>query len=158
MIETHLDSDSAGQIILSPNMSARWRTNVYFLYIVSFVALTIGITYAMMGLWLVLPYTGIEIIALVSVVYYVARKCYRREVIYFDETMIRIEKGQHSPEFVWERELFWVRLKIIQSKHPWQPKRVFLRARNDLVEVGAFLNEMDKNKLIENLKRLIREA
>lgn len=71
-----------GCIVLSPNLSARWKSTKIFLFIVSFFALSIGIAFALVGVWMILPFAGIEIIVLLIVMHRVARKCYRKQVIY----------------------------------------------------------------------------
>jgi uncharacterized membrane protein len=154
MIETRLQSLESGHIILSPNLSARWQTNVRFLYIAVFFALVIGFGFASVGLWLVLPFTGLEIAALVSLIYYVAHKCHRIEVIYFDTHRIRVERGYRSPKSRWTSDKFWTRL-IIGKPTLGHPLRLFLRGRDEQIEIGAFLNNNDKQKLLDELRQHI---
>ena len=99
MINAELDKETAaGNIILSPNLSARWQTTKYFLYIVSAFALTIAISFAAIGLWMILPFAGLEILALLIVMYRVSRKCYRKEVIRLSKEAVTVETGHDNRE------------------------------------------------------------
>ena len=156
MIDAELDKETAaGNIILSPNLSARWQTTKYFLYIVSAFALTIAICFAAIGLWMILPFTGLEILALLIVMYRVSRKCYRKEVIRLSKETITVESGHDKPTNRWHSELFWTRLIVKPAGHPWHSDKLFLRGRHDQIEIGAFLNEQEKLDLIKQLKTYI---
>lgn len=156
MVETQIDTArQQGHIILSPNLSARWKSNVVFLYLVSTFTLAIGITFALAGLWLILPFAGLEVMALVWVVYKVAHKCHRIEVIHLSQNNVRVERGYRRPQSSWQSETFWTRMIVARQERPWHPLRVFLRSRNDQIEIGAFLNDEDKRLLIRELRHFV---
>jgi uncharacterized membrane protein len=156
MVESQLNlHDNGGHIVLSPNLSVRWRNNVRFLYIVCSIALIIGISFAVLGMWLVLPFTGLEVIALITIVYYVARKCHRIEVIHVDDVSVRVEQGYTRPQTSWSSDLFWTRLIVAPQERPWHPLRIFLRGRDTQIEIGTFLNDDDKRLLIKQLRQFI---
>ena len=159
MINTELDREAAiGHIILSPNMSARWKTTKYFLYIVTGFALIIALSFAAIGAWMILPFTGLEILALLIVMYRVSKKCYRKEVIHLSKEAITVEQGQHSPHTRWNSELFWTRLIVQPSGHPWHSDKVILRGRHDQIEIGSFLNDQEKIALVRQLSLYVTAA
>lgn len=157
MIESNLDSSRGrGQIVVCPNSSGQWQTTKLFLWLVSILALLIATAFALLGLWLILPFAGLEILALVSLIYWVAHQCRRQQVIHVDDNRIRVETGHHSPSFTWESELFFTRLFI--DKPPYrdgQPLKLFLRSQQQQLEIGEFLNEQDKKKLIAELRGVV---
>lgn len=156
MVETRINQqDNSGHIVLSPNLSVRWRTNVIFLYIVCSFALIIGISFTLIGMWMILPFTGLEVIALVTVVYYVAHKCHRIEVIHVSNGQLRVERGYRKPQSNWSSDLFWTRLIVSPQERPWHPLRIFLRGRDGQIEIGAFLNDDDKRILIRQLRQFV---
>ena len=156
MINTQLNSQqNQGHIVLSPNMSACWQTTKIFLYIVSGFALVIGLMFAALGLWMILPFSGIEIAVLYIVMYRVSRKCHCQEVIHLDGEGVRVEQGMKTPLNVWQLDLFWTRLVVKPSAHPWHPRKVVLRGRHDQIEIGTFLNDDDKELLIRQLQGVI---
>jgi len=156
MVETQINQyDNQGHIVLSPNQSVAWRDNLLFLYIICSIALCIGISFSLMGMWMVLPFTGLEIIALVTVIYYVGHKCHRIEVISVEDGQVRVECGYTRPQSCWSSELFWTRMIVLSQERPWHTMRVFLRGRDNQIEIGTFLNEDDKRILIKQLRHIV---
>ena len=157
MVESNLDiSKGQGHIVVCPNMSGHWQITKLFLWIISCLALFIATAFALLGLWVILPFAGIEVMALVSLMYWVAHRCRRKQVITLNNNRILVETGYTSPESSWESELFFTRLYI--DKPPYRdgkPMKVFLRGKQQQFEVGEFLNEEDKNKLITELRSVI---
>lgn len=156
MIKANIDMTLArGHIVVTPNLSTQWRTTKIFMWIVSVFALMIGFMFALTGLWMILPFAGIEVIVLVVLMYRVARKCHRQQVIYLDEDHIRVEKGYSSPKQSWDSELFWTRLIINRSPHAWHQDKLILRGRQQQIEIGEFLTDEDKKQLVARLRGLI---
>ena len=104
---------------------------------------------------MVLPFTGLEILALLVVMYRVSRKCYRKEVIHLNRDSVIVEQGREKPVTSWYSEIFWTRLVIQSQGHSWHSNRLFLRGRNDQIEVGAFLNDQEKAVLVNQLRKYI---
>lgn len=157
MIDSDIDSEKGqGRIVLCPNMSGHWHTTRLLLVIVSLLALIIATAFALLGLWLILPFTGLEVVALISLMYWVAHQCRRKQVITLADNRVLVEKGIDSPEVSWESDLFFTRL--IVEKPPYrggQPLKIYLRSQQQQVELGEFLNEDDKKKLITELRNVI---
>lgn len=156
MIESNVDiARRHGHIVISPNLSVQWRTTKIFLWITSCFALLIASLFALAGLWMILPFTGVEVIALVLLMCWVACQCRRKQVIYVDDHRIRVEKGYRTAKRVWDSEIFWTRLIIDKSPHRGHQNKLFLRSKQRQLEIGEFLNEYDKKKLIAELRSLI---
>lgn len=156
MIESNIDiAQARGHIVVSPNLSAQWRTTKIFLCIVSTVVLVIASVFTLLGLWMILPFAGLEVFALIGVMYWVAHQCHQQQVIYLDDHRIRVEKGYRTPKLTWDSELFWTRLIVNKPPHHWHPKKLILRGRQQQLEIGEFLNETDKKMLIVELRPLI---
>ena len=156
MIESNIDRNlERGHIVVSPNLSAEWRTTKIFIWIVSCIALTIGLVFALAGLWLILPFAGLEVLAIVILMYHVARQCHRQQVIYLEAGKIRVEAGYRSPQLAWDDEVFWTRLIVNKADHPWHPDKLILRGRQQQIEIGEFLNAEDKKHLVAQLRPLV---
>lgn len=156
MIESSLDSaNRCGHIIVCPNRSADWRTTKLCLWLMGGVGLLIGTGFAIAGLWLVFPFSGLEVIALVSLMYWVVHQCHRRQVISFSDNHITVEKGYREPKFTWDSEIFWTRLIIDKSPYRGHPDKLFLRSKKTQLEIGEFLNDDDKKRLVAELRSVI---
>jgi uncharacterized membrane protein len=64
------DISQTGQIILRPNYSWSWRFNLYILYTLISISLTLGIAFLVMGAWMVLPYSILELLLLLACMHY----------------------------------------------------------------------------------------
>jgi len=156
MVESRLDiAGRQGQIILYPNRSASWKSIKQFLWAISVFAFTIAFSFAFFGLWMVLPFAGLEIFALVGLMYWVALQCRRQEVIRIVDHRIVVEQGYETPKKTWQSDLFMTRLVIDRPTGYGRPRRLFLRGSQQQLEIGQFLNEEDKKLLVAELRGVV---
>ena len=59
--------------MIRPNCSLPWRGTVRFYLGIVIVSLGIAAAFAMKGIWLILPFAGLEMVALGAALYIVAR-------------------------------------------------------------------------------------
>jgi len=95
---------------LSPNCSISWRELLLFYLLTCVVALAVGLFFTLQGLWLVIPFSGLEMLALGIVFYLTSRKVHQREVITLDQNRTLIEKGVRRVQQSWEFKTPWVRV------------------------------------------------
>ena len=144
-----------GRIILTPNRSWSWRANLIFLGVLGSVCLVIGTAFFLQGLWLVLPFSVLEVSLVGVALYYCVRRTHRQEVLTFSEDELLIERGRRRPE---KRHVFkrlFARIFVRRPRHPWYPIRIAVRSHGREVEVGDFLSPEDKDLLITELKHMI---
>ena len=92
----NIDKVSSGngyRFVILPNCSISWRQLVVFYLLTCLLALAIGLLFTFGGMWLVLPFSGLEMMALGTALYLTSRKVHRREVITLDSNRVTIEKG-----------------------------------------------------------------
>ena len=149
------DISQTGQIILRPNYSWSWRFNLYILYTLISISLTIGVAFLVMGAWMVLPYSILELLFLLACMYCCLYQCSRQEVITVSRHDVRIEKGRKNPAESWAYKRLWARFLVQSPRHPWDPAIVSIRSHGHEVELGSFLSRHDKIELIEQLRRVV---
>ena len=145
----------SGLIILKPNQSANWQTVLIIISLISFVIFVIALYMASIGAWLVLPFSSLEIIALVLANYYCIYRNSRQEVINFSIDTVTVEKGIRQPSQTICFQRHWTKTKIIAPSHPRHPKKIALYSKNQQVIVGNFLNEDDRELLSKALKEML---
>ena len=153
-----IDQSSSGEgyrIVLSPNCSISWRDLFLFYIATCAIALAIGIFFSLQGLWLVLPFSGLEMAALGYALYLTSRKVYRREVITLDQSRTRVEKGVQRVDESWEFETPWLRLVDEFGGTRRRQRRLALGSHGNFVEVGDFLDNTEKDALAFQLKDCI---
>ena len=150
-----LNSDRGYRFILSPNCSISWRDLVIFYCLTCTVIFAIGVFFTLQGMWLILPFSGLEMIVLGTALYLTSRKVHRREVITLGAEKIRVEKGVQKVDQSWEFSAPGTRLIEEPPEHRHAPRRLVLGAHGNYVEVGDFLDHLEKDALAFQLKDCI---
>lgn len=147
-------SESVGQtrlFHLRPNAGIYWRQTLVIFVILSSVCLLVGVAFAFAGFWPILPFAGLEVMALGAALYYSARRGSYSEVIRVGPDRVRIEKGRRQPEQTWDFDLAWSAAELQRSPLRWYPARLIIRSGGDRVECGAFLTDEERESLAKEL-------
>ncbi len=151
-------SASRLRIVAQPNCSANWRSNKLVLILLSIPSLGIAIAFAFAGAWPILPFAGLELLALGSALYYVNWKLQYRHVITLSENSVRIDKGYYAPRESWTFTRSDSGLAVTPERHPWEGPELRLQNRQQQVSVGEFLNREECLQLQDLLRRELRLA
>ena len=143
-------------IIAQPNRSASWRSNQLVLLALAVPSLIIATGFALLGAWPILPWAGLELLAVGSALYYVNWKLQYRHVITLSDDSVRIDKGFYAPRESWKFPRRGAGLTITRAQHPWQGPGLSLHGKDGYVSVGEFLNRDDSLKLVALLKQELR--
>lgn len=157
MIISEFDETQArGRIVLQPNRSWTWRANVLLVGTLMAVSGSVATLFAYQGMWLVVPFTFLEMLALLACLYYCVRRTHLQEVLTFSPERVVFERGVRRPQNSQAFERYFTRFVVEQPAHPWYQKRIALRSRGRDVEIGSFLGNADKDRLIGTLKDMIQ--
>ena len=149
------DRTRTGQIILTPNASWTWQANLYLLYTLLAISLIIGIGFAVVGAWVILPYSLLELSVLAVCIYICVQKCHQQEVIRVEEHSVTVEKGIRSPDETFNYHRVWAKFVVKPPAHPWKTMTISIASHGEELELGGFLNRTDKQQLISELKRVV---
>lgn len=144
------------RITLSPNRSLSWEGNKKVIWSLGSVCGGIAIAFTLIaGTWVMLPFAGLEILALSTGLYYVSWKLSYQHVLTLSETTLTIEKGIYRPRGRWQWQKQQSRLITSAPKHDWEAPNLTLTNDEQSIEIGNFLNRDDANELIDYLKKEI---
>jgi uncharacterized membrane protein len=143
-------------IIARPNQSATWGVNVLLILALAVPVLTIAAAFALLGAWLILPFAGLELLALGAALHHVNWKQQYRHVITLSEDTVCIDKGYYAPRQRWRFPRQNTGLTITAEQHPWDGPELCVHDRNESVTLGEFLNREDSLQLIDLLQRELR--
>jgi uncharacterized membrane protein len=156
MVNSQIDDETrTGQIILTPNASWSWQANLYLLYTLLAISLTVGIGFAAMGVWMILPYSILELSVLAICIYICVQKCNRQEVIRVEEHAVTVEKGIRRPSETFSYHRLWAKFVVKPPRHPWETETITIASHGKELELGGFLTRADKQLLIADLKRVV---
>jgi uncharacterized membrane protein len=156
MVQAEINQNTGnGSIILTPNNSASWRFNKLVIASLASIAGIISVFFLVQGLWLILPFSGLEILALYAGLYHCVRANFTTEVITFRDHIVTVERGRKSIEETWEYPRSWSKIFVRNPQFRGYPKKIFIRSHGRELELGAFLNKDDKDTLIKKLKHVV---
>lgn len=156
MVETRINQKSgSATIVLKPNNSASWLFNIKIVASLTLIAIFISSYYALYGLWLILPFTGLSVFFLLLCLYLRVRANINTEVITFDENTVLVERGCYHAEKSWRYHRLWTKIFVKKPATRGYPKQIFIRSYGKELELGSFLNKADKEKLIQELKNVV---
>ncbi len=143
-------------IVAEPNHSASWRANK--LVLIAMCCLS-GVTaggFALVGAWPVVPFAGLEMLALASALYYVCWKLRYRHVVTLEADKVRIQKGHYHPRQQWCFDRDNTTIQVMTPPHPRDAPQISLCNRGEQVSLGEFLGEEDANTLLQLLRERFR--
>lgn len=156
MVTTSTDVTTSDQrFLIRPNRSMDWKSTVRIYLLILSVSVLIATGFALMGLWMIVPFTGMEMLLLAGAFYLCALRSRDYELIAVDENYISIEKehGASGGRIRFQRH--WARVDLEQPACRNQPSRLVVRSHGRSEEIGLCLNEEEKRHLARQLQRAI---
>lgn len=130
--------------------------NQLFFLTVCCVSFTIAGFFAWLGMWMILPFAGLEMLALAAALYVCRRKLLYREVIAIDGDEVSVSVGHERVERRCVLQRAWAKVLMLPSAGNGG-QSLWIRSHGRQVEVGNCLGPKDKRALAHALDRTIRE-
>ena len=152
-------SDPVSRWTLKRNCSASPQQLALVFGSIVLLSFLIGAAFAAFGLWLVLPFVGLELLAVA-----VAFVCYGRHAADFERIElgggeIRLEQHEGGQVARSRFSLPWARVELDEAGRGWmQCVRLFIVARGTRVEIGRNLTAPRRRQLAQELKQALRDA
>ena len=156
MVDSEQDAITGEKrLILRPNAALTGRQISWFLAGTALVMGGIAGSFAVLGLWPILPFSGAEWLLLA----YCFRLSFRQssvcEVITVTETSVVVERGRGRPEETYRLQRAWVSLDWARPEVKGRPSRLSLRLYGKRIEIGRFLAESEREALARELKIIL---
>lgn len=123
------------------------------------VSFLFGTAFAAQGFWMVLPFVGLELLAVAA-----AFVCYGRHAADFERIElsggeIRIERQDGNKVDQSRLPTSWARVELDDAGRGWRsPVRLFIVSRGERLEVGRHLPDARRRRLAQELKLALRAA
>ena len=120
------------------------------------VSFTIAGVFAWLGMWMILPFAGLEMLVLAVALYICRRNLMYREVITINKQNISILAGHEEIENECTLKRAWAKVLMLptSSKHT---QSLWIRSHGRQVEIGKCLSSDDKQALACVLSQSIRK-
>jgi uncharacterized membrane protein len=119
-------------------------------------AMAIGIGFALVGAWMVLPFAGLEIAVVGSVLYWLYRRAGDHDLIVIGIDRVTVIRHRAGRERRDEFQRYWV--KIILERHRWYPSRLKIGSHGRFVVVGVDISEEERRALSARLNEALRST
>ena len=153
--ELKASQDLRRTFVIAPNQSMSWKELLWVYCSIAGVSLAIAIYFWVQGLTLVLPFSGLELLALGAALYITAWRGGAREVITITVDSVHVETGRTGPRLCHDFQRYWTRVVLRQPWVAWHPSKLLLCSHGREIEVGRFLNEEERRGLAEILQSAI---
>ena len=137
-------------IELRPNKSSSLRQNLLFFGMLSIICITFGVGFFIVGAPLILPFAGLEILALITIIKLNRDWSNQLQILAIDKLHGKITNNKRKK--IYDRFLSKF---LIQEKNG--AKVILLQSRKEQIEIGRFLTADEKDELIAILKRKVHE-
>ena len=140
-------------ITLSPHQSASWPETKLFIFIFGGFVLMIGLFWAWMGAYLVLPFAGLEVGLLAYFMRKVSFATYNKEVITIKKDQVVIRAGMHAIERSLRMDRDAAHIIVTKGKHRRDPMKLKLSDSDVDIYIGDFLNCDEQQMAHDALKQ-----
>ncbi len=157
MVEVHSDAphDAGCRIWLKPNQALTRGQLKFFFLIIATGSLLFASWFAWHGYWVPLPFAGLEL----AFLWWCLDRIWRRhrdqaELIEVEPAVTRLRGRRPDRD-----ELFqtgWLHVELRRDRRRWYPRRLLLRSHGREVQIGAFLNENERQQAAETLRDALR--
>ena len=143
------------RIELAPNCSLTPRGAMLFFASICLFSLAFAMIFVVMGFWPVLPFWGLEMLALgLALNASMQRRRYTQTVTITDSQIslvTRSRRGEAKQEFA----RHWAKVRLRSPRTRLYPSRLTIESCGRAFEVGDFLTEEERCLLAERLRNLV---
>lgn len=126
-----------------PNVSLSYEHRLLWFAAIGATSLAVALMFAFHGIWMVLPFAGLEIALLGWAFHHL--NCHARdfERIIVDANSITIETHDYKNVYRTEFQRYWVRV-IFRVSPITRRARLYLRSHGRETEIGRFMNDEER--------------
>lgn len=140
--------------ISKPHRSLCAQSRLILLVLLSIIPILIAVGFAIVGLWPVFPFIGLELIALAFAFYCINRHDNDYESITIVQDKMLIEKRNYKFTSQFELNAYWVQVKIIRAKNGCL--RLSFRSQGKEIQFGQHMDSQACSELAEHLKKILK--
>lgn len=145
---------SDATLILTPNKSLTWKqSKLVFLFFAGALGL-VTVYFSLMGAWLVIPFTGLELLVLGTGIYLQCHWAHQKQTIHVGRNSVRVtgwRKGEQPVSF----PLHWFQIKLLKHRNGWYPSRLIVGSHGRFIEIGSYLIDEEREHAAEQLRSAV---
>lgn len=139
-------------LTLKPNNSSTVTNNIIFFGLLGLLCITFGIGFFFVGAVMILPFAGLEIIALFLVLRINRSWVNQSQTLIIDKLYVYFGTSEKK-DYLKKYDRFHSKFVIEED----QNKKIYLVHKKEKLPIGSFLNEEEVEDLIQCLKSKVQE-
>jgi uncharacterized membrane protein len=145
------DTFASYRVTFKPNCSLSANGKIKVVLLLTLIPCCIAIGFSLVGAWMVLPFVGLEIIALGYAFYHVNSHSSDYESISIDGDRLLVERGngQHVSQHILNP--YWA--SVVRHELPNGELHIGLLSHGKEIEVGHFLTRKQRELLAQQLQK-----
>jgi len=120
------------------------------------ISLSIALGFFSLGMWLVLPFAGLELLVVGIAIGLSVRSGEEYELVVVDEQTVKISRHlrRRNIEYVFDR--YWTQVRLNPGPVRLHASRLWIGSHGRFVELGRGLTEFAREELAARLKKAVR--
>lgn len=155
MNDTVVHEIDGSSIVIRPNRSLPAGGVVVLFLALSTLILTVSISFAVAGAWMVLPFAAMEIILVGSLCRWLYRHMDDCELVVVEPQRVRVIKRSGTKVSQDEFTRYWVRMNVAGTG---RERRLWIGSHGRLVSLADGVSEADRLVVARELKSLLRSG
>jgi uncharacterized membrane protein len=145
------------RLVVGPNASLSERGAWVVIGMVGAAMFAIAGIWTWLGFWPVLPFAGLELIAVVAALSTCMRRNRYREVIEFRGENLVVEVGMagRGVQSTVQMPRYWTKVDLVPGAHPHHPSRLMFRCSGQSVEIGRCVTDEERVALAARIRQLL---
>ena len=142
------------EMVARPNSSLTAKGRVYAVVIIAAISLAVALGFSLIGAWLVLPFAGIELLAIGYAFYYIHCHSQDYESIVIEGDQISVEKKSYKAVSKMVFNRYWV--KVLLRLTPNGDQMLSLRSHGKEIDFGrSYMTNDQRLELAKQLKERV---
>ena len=147
---------SLSEFHIRPNNSYHHTSWIWLLGGLGILSVGVAIRFALLGLWMILPFAILDLIAVAVLVQFSRHKSAFAEKVRITDDTVEIFHLQKNNDQRWSFPLYWTKVNLQAPEHHWYPNRLMLGASGKWVEIGQCLTDAERSALSLGIQDEIR--
>ena len=148
-------SELFSEFVIRPNSTYHRRSWPWVFALLVLVSLSIGIRFAMLGYWMILPFAILDMLAVGLVLWLLTRQSAYVEKVRVDNESVTIRHIQKRNSDQWRFPLSWTRVNLQAPSHPWYNNKLLIGSKGKWIEIGRCLTDAERTELARAIKEEI---
>ncbi len=120
------------------------------------VSATISLSFFTLGYWMILPFAGLEILAVTAAMAISVRATKDYELIVVNDQTVTVTKRRGKRMVTHDFQRYWTRIRRERGVNRLHPTHLLIGSHGRFVAIGSALTEELKDKLARQIRKAIR--